>query len=460
MKNLKSLLDLRNMTIFLIGLFLMFGCGGGSSTGELVGLPGRMSFEQPTPFGMVYIPGGSFMRGTGSHDPSYQLLNSRQVSISAFYMDETEITNNEYRQFVQYVTDSIMRRMLGETYPEYLIDLGNGEEEGEKVINWRTKLKPGMENDEALNDFYLPAEERFEHRKDVDVRKLNYIYYTYDYEGASRKSNDFSEVKMDQDVHYGSFVSRPHNMLSRQRFVRKHIVNVYPDTLCWIFDWVYSYNEPMVANYFNSPMYDHYPVVGINWKQANAFCAWRSRVYNAGMTAKGYPAAQSFRLPTEAEWEYAARGGLSENPYPWGGPYARNINGCVLGNFKPGRGNYTLDGSLYPCIVAHYSPNDWGLYDMMGNVSEWCIDAFDETIANVHDFNPVFTYDAKDEDGVGLKRKVVKGGSFKDFAELAKVQYRGFEYQDSCKSYVGFRCVQSYLGRGKSSGNSSGSNIY
>ncbi|MDE7090365.1 MAG: hypothetical protein K2O53_01405, partial [Bacteroidales bacterium] len=94
MKNLKSLLDVRNMTLLLIGLFLMFGCGG-ASNGELVGLPGRTSFEQPTPFGMVYIPGGSYMRGTGSNDPSYQLLNTRRVSISAFYMDETEITNNE-----------------------------------------------------------------------------------------------------------------------------------------------------------------------------------------------------------------------------------------------------------------------------------------------------------------------------------------------------------------------------
>lgn len=462
MKNVKSLLDVRNFTIVLIGLFLMFGCGNGSSNGELVGVPGRSNSEQPTPFGMTYIPGGSFMRGTGSNDPSYQMMNARPVSLSAFYMDETEITNNEYRQFVQYVTDSITRKLLGETYPELRIEPAEGieEDEMEPIINWKTKMKPEMYADENLQELYLPVEERFEHRKEIDARKLNYIYYTYDYVEAAKKGSDFSEVNRDPEIHYGSFVSRPQNMLSRQRFVKKHIVNVYPDTLCWIFDWSYSFNEPMTASYFSSPMYDNYPVIGVNWKQARAFCEWRTRLYNGGMAAKGYSTAQAFRLPTEAEWEYAARGGLEGNPYPWGGKYARNINGCLLGNFKPGRGDYTADGSMYQCIVGHFAPNDWGLYDMMGNVSEWCTDAYDESIANVHEANPVYTYEASDDDGVGLKRKVIKGGSWKDFAELTKIQYRTFEYQDSCKSYVGFRCVQPYLGRGQNTGNGSGSNVY
>ncbi|MEG2666438.1 MAG: SUMF1/EgtB/PvdO family nonheme iron enzyme, partial [Bacteroidales bacterium] len=373
MKRVKNLLDIRNVSVLLVVVLLMFSCGN-SGNGELVGVPGRSTkIEQPTPFGMTYIPGGSFVFGAGGYDPSYQLMNKKRVSISAFYMDETEITNNEYRQFVQYVIDSITRRMLAETFPEFQIE--STTEDGEPFINWKTKIKPEQLNDEALADLYLPEEERFAHQKELNVKKLNYEYYTFDYQSAARKETT-QEANTD-GVYYGSFVNRPQAMLSRKQFVQKHVVNVYPDTLCWIFDWAYSFNEPMTACYFSSPMYDNYPIVGVNWKQANAFCVWRSNMYNTYMISKGYPSAQAFRLPTEHEWEYAARGGLEMDPYPWGGPYARNINGCLLGNFKPGRGDYTLDGALYPCIVGHYAPNDWGVYDMMGNVAEWCKDAYD-----------------------------------------------------------------------------------
>lgn len=458
MKRLVGLINIRNVTIVIISSLIVFGCGSGGANGELVGSTSGKTIEQPTPFGMTYIPQGSFIRGTGGGDPSYQLITAKRVSISAFYMDETEITNNEYRQFVNYVKDSVTRKILGETFPEFVIE--STTDDGEPSINWNTKIKMTPEVEEALMDLYIPAEDRFEHAKEIDIKKLNYEYYTFDYNAAARKSFEEQEDDIETDVYYSAFVNRPHAMQSRQQFVSKHMINVYPDTLCWIFDWSYSYNEPMTASYYSSPMYANYPVVGINWKQARAFCAWRTRLYNAYMSSLGYPSAQSIRLPTEAEWEYAARGGLELNPYPWGGPYARNLNGCVLGNFKPGRGNYTLDGSLYPCIVGAYSPNDYGLYDMMGNVAEWCIDAYDESIGGVSDMNPSFTYDAKDDDGEGRKRKVIKGGSFKDFTDLTKVYYRDYEYQDTCKSYIGFRCVQSYLGRGKSADGSSGSNVY
>ena len=457
MKYLKFL-SMRNSVVILFAVLIVVGCNSTGATGELIGVQGRSVSEQPTPFGTVYIPSGSFMRGTGSQDPAHRIGVAKRVSISAFYMDETEITNNEYRQFVQYVIDSITRRMLGETFPEFLIQTEN--DDAEPNINWKTRLKWTPEVEEALADLYLPVEERFNGLKEIDKRKLNYAYYTFNFQGAASKVFEPQEEQSSGEVYYSSFLNRPQAMQSRRQFIKKHVINGYPDTLCWILDWSYSYNEPMAMMYFDSPSYDHYPVVGVNWVQANAFCNWRSDVYNAHLVSSGFPAAQKFRLPTEAEWEYAARGGLNESAYPWGGYYARNENGCVLGNFKPGRGDYALDGSIRTYIVGHFAPNDWGLYDMMGNVSEWCIDAYDESIGNVNDLDPIFEYNVKEGDGPGRHRKVIRGGSWKDFAELCKVYNRDYEYQDTCKSYVGFRCVQPCLGRNRSATGGSGSNVY
>ena len=456
MKRVVSLSGVRNLTAILSACVLLGSCSN-SGNGELIGVPGRKAPDIQTPFGMTYVPGGSFVFGAGGFDPTYQMLNYKSVTVSDFFMDETEITNNEYRQFVEWVKEYQIRSLLAEEgsgfEEEYGIPIedANGDLLGYE-INCKVKLKLTPEMDELLEPLFSSNDERYAHRKSFRIDKMNYTYQTCNLRLAAQKNWDeeAAEDMPDDGVYYGSFVNRPRSLsgATNEEMYATHVVNIYPDTLCWIFDWAYSYNEPMVAGYFSSPWYDNYPVVGVNWKQAEAFCKWRSQIYNEYMAERGYPAAQEFRLPTEAQWEYAARGGLDASPYPWGGSYARNEEGCLLGNFKPGRGDYGADGSLYPCIVGHYAPNDYGLYDMMGNVAEWCIDAYDETIANNHDFNPVYTYNARPEDGIGLKRKVIRGGSFKDFADICKVYYRTYEYQDTCKSYVGFRCVQPLLTSG------------
>jgi formylglycine-generating enzyme required for sulfatase activity len=127
--------------------------------------------------------------------------------------------------------------------------------------------------------------------------------------------------------------------------------------------------------------------------------------------------------------------------------YTRNKQGCFLANFKPLRGNYVDDGGLITVAVGSYSPNDYGLFDMSGNVSEWTANAYDESAFTfMHDLNPDYRYEALPGDPVSMKRKVIRGGSWKDIGYFLQNGTRSYEFQDSAKSYIGFRCVRSYLG--------------
>ena len=149
-----------------------------------------------------------------------------------------------------------------------------------------------------------------------------------------------------------------------------------------------------------------------------------------------------YRLPSESEWEYAARGGLTNSMFPWGSPYLRNKKGCLLANFKPARGNYIEDGGFYTVPVDAYWANQYGLYNMAGNVAEWTGSYFYEGAYNLmSDLSPDIRYEAKDTDRPREKRKVVRGGSWKDIAFYLQVSTRNYEYQDTAKSYIGFRTV-------------------
>ena len=202
----------------------------------------------------------------------------------------------------------------------------------------------------------------------------------------------------------------------------------------------------MTRNYFWHPAYDDYPVVGVNWKAATAFCAWRTKIWDMYRPQDVH--TEGFRLPTEFEWEYAARAGHNSAPYPWGAYGLRNSKGCLLANFKPRRGNYPEDGGLWTVKSNAYFANDYGFYCMAGNVSEWTSTAYAENAYSfIHDLNPDIRYDAKDEDPEGLKRKVIKGGSWKDIGYFLRNGTRHYEFQDTAKSYIGFRCVLTHMGR-------------
>ena len=369
---------MKKLLVFVVLLVFLGSCSN-SGNGELTGVKGRSRYYQPDPFGMVYIPMGSYTMGVSDEDVPYaQLNNPRTVSVAAFYMDQTEITNNEYRQFVYWVRDSIARRILGEIKPELYFIAENkktGETFDPPYLNWETKIEWNSQQQDvrdALNQMYLPENERYFRVKEIDSRKLYYEYYFVDLKAAARK-----EWGGQADPKDAGLANRPQGMKDRSVYVRKEVISVYPDTLCWIHDFAYSFNDPSTEKYFWHPAYDNYPVVGVNWKQANAFCIWRTQLKNSYMYGKkGESSVSEFRLPTEAEWEWAARGGYDGNSYPWGGPYTRNDKGCFLANFKPMRGNYIDDGGLLTVIVAHYPANEFGLYDMAGNVNEWVLDIY------------------------------------------------------------------------------------
>jgi gliding motility-associated lipoprotein GldK len=128
--------------------------------------------------------------------------------------------------------------------------------------------------------------------------------------------------------------------------------------------------------------------------------------------------------------------------FPWGNYYLRNKKGCLLANFKPGRGNYPEDGGFYTVRADAYWPNDFGLYCMAGHVAEWTSSIYYEGSYNFqHDMNPDVRWNAKDDDPPRMKRKVIRGGSWKDVGYYLQTGTRAYEYQDTAKSYIGFRCV-------------------
>ncbi len=413
-----QLLTVSTLTILIISSVSCFKgkTKGVPDNGQLVGVAPSTRGSMGRPIGMVYVPPGTFHMGPSDEDINYNFTaRNKQVSISGFWMDATEMTNNQYRQFVYWVRDSLSAVQMG--YMKVSPD-------GDTAVDWKKAQTINYGNRttlEKLNTLVLAPDNRLYNRIEIDPAKLLYNVQDFDLKEAAKREN----------------AGR-----ARKDFIYRYNQQVYPDTLVWMRDFSYSYNEPMTKRYFTHPSFGNYPVVGVTWKQAEAFCHWRSHYLNSFLEKTKKAVESDFRLPTEAEWEYAARGGRTQSMYPWGNYYLRNKKGCLLANFKPGRGNYAEDGGFYTVRADAYWPNDFGLYNMAGNVSEWTSSYFYEGAYNFqHDMNPDIRYNAQDSDPPRMKRKVVRGGSWKDVGFFLQTSTRQYEYQDTAKSYIGFRCV-------------------
>lgn len=354
---------------------------------------------QPTGPNMVFIEGGRFTMGTVEEDVTFTRDNlERTVTVASFYMDETEITN----------------------------------------IHWR-----------------------------------EYLY------------------SVQKDSSYEFYES------------------ALPDTTVWANRM--SFNDQYIDQYLRYPGFNFYPVVGVSWLQANDYCKWRTEAVNAELLRLNSPKEKApkksrrgeeatavaapktnvggrtavesgivlpaYRLPTEAEWEYAAKAMIgtqyvdenqvSQRIYPWDGSSMRSSKGKQKGemraNFKRGRGDYagiagrSNDGAIITAEVKSYQPNDYGLYDMAGNVNEWVYDLYrPNSYQDFNDLNPIrrndyldeaSNYDSKNFNSlIDNSLRVYKGGSWNDVAYWLSPGTRRFLPQDSSTATVGFRCAMIAIG--------------
>ena len=466
-------------TWIILGLLvatLLTSCMGAGKNamavgGELTGVSGY-AVSEPAPYGMVLIERGSLKVGSEETDSLWgTMIPTREISVDAFWMDDTEVTNAEYRQFVHWVRDSIIRERLAD--PAYGGDETfkiEEDEYGEPVtphLNWKKKIpwkKPTEDELRAIESVY--KRHPIDGTKMLDASQMNYRYEVFDYVQAALRRNrlnpaernrntdmtvDPEEVVMiSKDTAYidedgrivRETITRP--LTGLHDFLNTYIINIYPDTTCWVNDFQNVENETYMRLYFSHPNYSQYPVVGVSWEQANAFCAWRTDYLMKGR-GKAAQYVQRYRLPTEIEWEYAARG-KSGNPFPWEEQGAKSGDGCFYANFKPDRGNYTQDGNLITSRVGTYSANSNGLYDMAGNVAEWTSTVYTEAgVLSMGDINPNISYNAAKEDPYQMKKKSVRGGSWKDPETFIRSAWRTYEYQNETRSYIGFRCVRTQV---------------
>jgi len=306
------------------------------------------------PNSIMWIPGG-----TAAVRSYYDLVltpkdstllapnENKKIKVNDFYLSDHEVTNGEYREFTDWVRDSMAMTLLAAADATYYA------EPAHKTLNWKRRKDIWKEAPEKMKLLasMMKAGEVNDKEKTIDTRTLIYTYPA----GA---------------------------------------VPVYPDTSIW--ENPKLYNLPYANVYYWHPAYNNYPVVGVNWAQANAYCDWLT--YHPQTKPHDYGRKAYFRLPTEEEWEYAAlcvmptkKKWVEENVrvFPWIGFSLLDQKGKYLANFgniydQNGvlikNSNGFFDDYIATSPVKSFHKNNFGLYDMAGNVAEWTADAPPEII--------------------------------------------------------------------------------
>ena len=307
----------------------------------------------------------------------------KRLTVSSFFMSEKEVTNLEYRTFVNWVIDSIALTILAPKNPEFYID------QDKKILNWSRRLEA----------------------RDTNQFKNLYPLYILNPISSSKKSEQQKYILNTSAVQFGFFQN---NATPATK------IDIYPDTLCWIRDLPYGYNEPMTRSYFQHPSFNNYPVVGVSWIQANAYCNWLSKDGN-----------YDYRLPTQAEFllcyisipeskknskKYIQIGLDTTNQFrrPISNKLTRNFSGYTYPWSSINEGLFDKKGKLlakfasykfsdeyginygqilnvrngfYPASCASFPASPKGLYDMAGNVAEWVQDGFVKDLKFEDKFN-------------------------------------------------------------------------
>jgi formylglycine-generating enzyme required for sulfatase activity len=320
-----------------------------------------------------------------AHLSASQVYESeKMVEGPSFFISKTEVSNAEYRQFVEYCIARWMYRNRPEIAQKYKWE---SPEYVQAVQAWLESSSATAAASGAVSSTTVQA----------PAKNWAELY--------------MSELDWDKITYNGS--------------------SIFPNTNSWVMDFPYSYNEPMKEYYFVHPAYDKFPVVGVSNSQAKLYCSWYT-LENAQKEKEGYQIA--YRLPTETEWERAAsvvaeKRSKKSSGSPVYNDFLRNSKGCYIANFRPLAGNFGIDGAIYATAVESYFPNDAGCYNMQGNVAEW-------TSTGV-------TYRVGEYTQEG---EIIKGGSWNLPEAACTIGSRGIIFygvagEDPATSYVGFRMV-------------------